>query len=155
VRAGKPVPDFPQGERLRHADLLTQPCDILVPAALEGQITAENAGTIQARLIVEGANGPTTGEADRLLRERGVFIVPDILANAGGVIVSYFEWVQDLQLFFWKEDEVNSRLRDILRRAFQRTLALAQQDRVDLRTAAMMEAVTRVARATALRGVYP
>ncbi len=155
VRAGKPVPDFPQGRRLSHAELLTQPCDILVPAAMEGQITGENAGAIQAQLIVEGANGPTTGEADRLLRERGVFIVPDILANAGGVIVSYFEWVQDLQFFFWKEEEVNSRLRDILTGAFQRTLALAQREGVDLRTAAMMEAVTRVARATALRGFYP
>ncbi len=155
VRAGKPVPEFAQGERLSNPALLTQPCDILVPAAMEGQITGENAGAIQARLIVEGANGPTTGDADRLLRERGVFIVPDILANAGGVIVSYFEWVQDLQFFFWKENEVNTRLRDILTAAFQRTLALAQEEGVDLRTAAMMEAVTRVARATALRGVYP
>jgi glutamate dehydrogenase (NAD(P)+) len=104
---------------------------------------------------VEGANGPTTGEADRLLRERGIFIVPDILANAGGVIVSYFEWVQDLQFFFWKEDEVNSRLRDILIGAFHRTLGVARQEGVDLRTAALMEAVSRVARATKLRGIYP
>ena len=155
VRAGHFVQGFPRGERVSNADLLTLPCEILVPAALGGQITEANASLIRARLIVEGANGPTTEEADRLLRERGVFIVPDILANAGGVIVSYFEWVQDLQFFFWKEDEVNSRLRDILTLAFQRTLALSQKERVDLRTAAMMEAVSRVARATQLRGFYP
>ena len=155
VRAGHVVQEFPRGERVSNADLLTLPCEILVPAALGGQITEANASLIRARLIVEGANGPTTEEADRLLRERGVFIVPDILANAGGVIVSYFEWVQDLQFFFWKEDEVNSRLRDILTLAFQRTLALSQKERVDLRTAAMMEAVSRVARATQLRGFYP
>jgi glutamate dehydrogenase (NAD(P)+) len=135
--------------------LLTLPCEILIPAALEGQLTGKNAGAVQARLVVEGANGPTTAEADPVLRDRGVLILPDILANAGGVIVSYFEWVQDLQFFFWKEDEVNSRLRDILTGAFQRTLALARRQGVDLRTAALMEAVERVARATKLRGFYP
>jgi glutamate dehydrogenase (NAD(P)+) len=155
VRAGKAVREYPEGEAITNEELLELPCEILVPAALGGQFTAANAPAVQARLIVEGANGPTTGEADRVLQERGVFIVPDILANAGGVIVSYFEWVQDLQFFFWKEDEVNSRLRDILIGAFHRTLGLARQEGVDLRTAALMEAVSRVARATKLRGIYP
>ncbi len=155
VRAGKAVREYPEGEAITNEELLELPCEILVPAALGGQFTAANAPAVQARLIVEGANGPTTGEADRVLQERGVFIVPDILANAGGVIVSYFEWVQDLQFFFWKEDEVNSRLRDILIGAFHRTLGVARQEGVDLRTAALMEAVSRVARATKLRGIYP
>ncbi len=155
VRAGKAVREYPEGEAITNEELLELPCEILVPAALGGQFTAANAPAVQARLIVEGANGPTTGEADRILQERGVFIVPDILANAGGVIVSYFEWVQDLQFFFWKEDEVNSRLRDILIGAFHRTLGVARQEGVDLRTAALMEAVSRVARATKLRGIYP
>jgi glutamate dehydrogenase (NAD(P)+) len=155
VRRGQPLGASAAGEAVSNADLLTLPCDILSPAALGGQLTATNAGAVQARLIVEGANGPTTSEADRLLRDRGIFIVPDILANAGGVIVSYFEWVQDLQCFFWKEHEVNSRLRAILTAAFDRTLALSEQQGIDLRTAALMEAVGRVAQATTLRGLYP
>jgi glutamate dehydrogenase (NAD(P)+) len=154
-RAGQWVRQYPEGEPITNDEILTLPCEVLIPAALGGQLTSANAGSVQAHLIVEGANGPTTAEADRLLRDRGVFIIPDILANAGGVIVSYFEWVQDLQFFFWKEDEVNSRLRDILIAAFQRTLSLARQEGADLRTAALMEAVTRVARATKLRGIYP
>jgi glutamate dehydrogenase/leucine dehydrogenase len=155
ARAGEWIRQYPDGDPITNEELLQIPCEILIPAALGGQITAANAGAIQARLIVEGANGPTTAEADRRLRDRGVLILPDILANAGGVIVSYFEWVQDLQFFFWKEDEVNSRLRDIITRAFHRTITLARQEGVDLRTAALMEAVTRVARATKLRGIYP
>jgi glutamate dehydrogenase (NAD(P)+) len=154
-RAGQWVRQYAGGEPVTNEELLRLPCEVLIPAALGGQLTAANAGGVQARLIVEGANGPATAEADRLLRDRGIFIIPDILANAGGVIVSYFEWVQDLQFFFWKEEEVNSRLRDILTKAFQRTLILARQERADLRTAALMEAVTRVARATKLRGIYP
>ncbi|MGE5850433.1 MAG: Glu/Leu/Phe/Val family dehydrogenase [Candidatus Methylomirabilota bacterium] len=154
-RAGQWVRQYPEGEPVTNEELLSLPCEVLIPAALGGQLTSANVGAVQARLIVEGANGPATAEADRLLQSRGVFIIPDILANAGGVIVSYFEWVQDLQFFFWKEEEVNSRLRDILTAAFQRTLTLARQERVDLRTAALMEAVTRVARATKLRGIYP
>jgi glutamate dehydrogenase (NAD(P)+) len=154
-RAGQWVRQYPEGEPITNDEILTLPCEVLIPAALGGQLTSANAGAVQARLIAEGANGPTTAEADRLLRDRGVYIIPDILANAGGVIVSYFEWVQDLQFFFWKEEEVNSRLRDILIGAFQRTLSLARQERADLRTAALMEAVTRVARATKLRGIYP
>jgi len=154
-RAGQWIRQYPEGEPITNDEILTLPCEVLIPAALGGQLTSVNAGAVQARLIAEGANGPTTAEADRLLRDRGVFIIPDILANAGGVIVSYFEWVQDLQFFFWKEEEVNSRLRDILTGAFQRTLTLALHERADLRTAALMEAVTRVARATKLRGIYP
>jgi glutamate dehydrogenase (NAD(P)+) len=154
-RAGQLVRQYPEGEPVTNEELLALPCEVLIPAALGGQLTSANAGAVQARLIVEGANGPATAEADRLLQRRGVFIIPDILANAGGVIVSYFEWVQDLQFFFWKEEEVNSRLRDILTAAFHRTLTLARQGRADLRTAALMEAVTRVARATKLRGIYP
>ncbi|HEX9900859.1 MAG TPA: Glu/Leu/Phe/Val dehydrogenase [Candidatus Methylomirabilis sp.] len=154
-RAGQWVRQYPEGEPITNDEILTLPCEVLIPAALGGQLTSANAGAVQARLIAEGANGPTTAEADRLLRDRGVYIIPDILANAGGVIVSYFEWVQDLQFFFWKEEEVNSRLRDILIGAFQRTLSLARKERADLRTAALMEAVTRVARATKLRGIYP
>ncbi len=155
VRVRQWVQEYAGGDPISNEELLTLPCEILIPAALEGQLTGKNAGAVQARLVVEGANGPTTAEADPLLRDRGVLILPDILANAGGVIVSYFEWVQDLQFFFWKEDEVNSRLRDILTGAFQRTLALARRQGVDLRTAALMEAVERVARATKLRGFYP
>jgi glutamate dehydrogenase (NAD(P)+) len=155
TQGGRWVREFPEGEPVGNQALLTLPCEILVPAALGGVLTAQNAPSVKARLIVEGANGPATAEADRLLRDRGVFIVPDVLANAGGVIVSYFEWVQDLQFFFWEEREVNSRLREILVGAFQRTLATSGERGVDLRTAALMEAVTRVAQATKLRGIYP
>jgi glutamate dehydrogenase (NAD(P)+) len=155
ARAGQWVRQCPGGQPVTNEELLLLPCEILIPAALGGQLTTKNAGAVRARLIVEGANGPATADADRLLRDRGIVIIPDILANAGGVIVSYFEWVQDLQFFFWKEEEVNSRLRGILTRAFQRTLRLAEQEGVDLRTAALMEAVARVARATELRGIYP
>jgi len=155
TRGGRWVREFPDGEPVGNEALLELPCEILVPAALGGILTGRNAAKVSARLIVEGANGPATAEADRTLRDRGVFIVPDVLANAGGVIVSYFEWVQDLQFFFWEEREVNSRLREILVGAFQRTLATSRERGVDLRTAALMEAVTRVAQATKLRGIYP
>ena len=155
TQGGRWVREFPDGEPVGNEELLALPCEILVPAALGGVLTAQNAPKVSARLIVEGANGPATAEADRILRDRGVFTVPDVLANAGGVIVSYFEWVQDLQFFFWEEREVNSRLREILLGAFQRTLATSRKRGVDLRTAALMEAVTRVAQATKLRGIYP
>ncbi len=155
AQGGRWVREFPDGERVGNEELLALPCEILVPAALGGVLTAQNAAKVSARLIVEGANGPATAEADRILRDQGAFIVPDVLANAGGVIVSYFEWVQDLQFFFWEEREVNSRLRDILVGAFQRTLETSRERRVDLRTAALMEAVARVAQATRLRGIYP
>ncbi|HEV2359744.1 MAG TPA: Glu/Leu/Phe/Val dehydrogenase [bacterium] len=136
-------------------DLLELPCEILVPSALEGQITKDNAGQIKARIIVEGANGPTTPEADEILRQRKVFVVPDILANAGGVVVSYFEWVQDLQSFFWTEEEINERLERIMVRSFREVLESAQEREVDMRTGALVRAVSRLNDALLTRGIYP
>ncbi len=152
------IAGFKSGKAISNDDLLELPCDILVPAALENQITSENAPRIKAKIIVEGANGPTTPEADRILKERGIFVVPDILANAGGVTVSYFEWVQSLQSYFWKEDEVNERLRQIMTGAFDAVMKMMEKYKdkgVDMRTAAMMLAVQRVAEAARLRGLYP
>jgi glutamate dehydrogenase (NAD(P)+) len=142
-------------ETVSNSGLLELPCDVLIPAALEGQITEKNADDIQARFIVEGANGPTTPEADDILNERGILIVPDILANAGGVIVSYFEWVQDLQAFFWDEANVFERLDKIMKDAFERTYETALVKQIDLRTAAQVTAIQRVADAIATRGIYP
>ncbi len=142
-------------DRITNAELLELPCDILIPAALENQITGSNAHQIKARLLVEGANGPTTPDADEILAERGIYVVPDILANAGGVTVSYFEWVQGLQEFFWSEEEVNERLERILTRSFSSTVELAERERITLRLAAYLVAVERVAEATTLRGIYP
>jgi glutamate dehydrogenase (NAD(P)+) len=129
-------------------------CDILIPAALEMQITKENAHRLRCRILAEGANGPTTLEADAILREKDVFLIPDILVNAGGVIVSYFEWVQDLQNFFWTEEEVNKKLREILGRAFHEVLNMSLKQKVDMRLAALMIGVDRVARAMLWRGLY-
>jgi glutamate dehydrogenase (NAD(P)+) len=142
-------------EHLTNAELLTLDVDVLIPAALENQITEDNAGQIRAGLIVEGANGPTTFEAAHILGERGVVVVPDILANAGGVIVSYFEWVQDLQAFFWDVDEVRAQLKRAMGRAFDEVWSLAQAQQVNLRTAAYMLGVERVASAFQLRGLFP
>jgi glutamate dehydrogenase (NAD(P)+) len=149
------VPGFRGGEAIGNETLLELPCDILVPAAIEGQITGANASRIQTKLIVEGANGPTTPDADEILTARGVLVVPDILANAGGVIVSYFEWVQDLSSLFWSEEEINARLEPIMMGAFDRVAAAAREREVDLRTAAMVTAVQRVADALMTRGIYP
>ncbi len=149
------VVGFPETEAVTNEELLELPCDILIPAALEEQITEANAGRIRARLIAEAANGPTTPEADRILADRGVIVLPDIYANAGGVTVSYFEWVQGLQQFYWTEEEVNTRLRTIMTRAFQAIQATAERYRVPLRTAALALAVQRVAEITRLRGIYP
>jgi glutamate dehydrogenase (NAD(P)+) len=149
------VVGFPEADAISNAELLELPCDMLVPAALENQITAENAERIQARIIGEAANGPTTPDADAILYERGIFIIPDILAGAGGVTVSYFEWVQGLQEFFWTEREVNAQLERIIVRAFRNVLRIAQERRVNMRTAAYLIAVDRVAQATMTRGIYP
>ena len=142
-------------EAVTNDDLLELPCEILVPSALEGQITKDNADRIKARMVVEGANGPTTPEADEILRNRKVFVVPDILANAGGVVVSYFEWVQDLQSFFWTEEEINDRLERIMVRSFREVLETAQDKEVDMRTAALVRAVGRLNDALLTRGIYP
>jgi glutamate dehydrogenase (NAD(P)+) len=149
------VAGTPGTQQLGPRDVLELPCDILVPAATQMQITADNAPRIQARLIVEAANGPTTPEADRILRERGVHIVPDILASAGGVTVSYFEWVQDLQSFFWTEEEIDERLALVIQRAHNDVARLAHDYSCDMRTAATMLGVKRVAEGNDIRGIYP
>ena len=153
VRGG--VSGFKKAEDLTNAELLALPVTVLVPAANENQITEANADRVQARLVTEAANAAVTPEADRVLHDRGVFLVPDILANAGGVIASYFEWVQDLQAFFWEEEEVNTKLHHIITRAFYDVLHTSVNKRVDMRTAAYVIAVQRVANATTVRGVYP
>jgi glutamate dehydrogenase (NAD(P)+) len=149
------VAGFPGCRAITNAELLELPVDMLVPAALENQITARNAGRIQASIVIEGANGPTTPDADLILERRGIVVVPDILANAGGVTVSYFEWVQDLQSFFWEEGEINRQLERILRRAFGQMCEQADRHSVSLRLGAYLVAVKRVADATAVRGIYP
>jgi len=149
------VSGFPEAEAITNAELLTLPCDILVPAALERQLTVDNAGAIQCRILAEGANGPTTPEADEILRQRGIFVIPDILCNAGGVIVSYFEWVQDLQNYFWTETQINRRLKQVLIRAFRQVYAKVDHAQVDMRTAALMLGVGRVAEGERVRGLFP
>jgi glutamate dehydrogenase (NAD(P)+) len=151
----EPLSTFPQGDAITNTELLEADCDILIPAALENQITENIARRVRAQIVVEGANGPTTHEADRVLIDRGVIVVPDILANAGGVTVSYFEWVQDLQAFFWDEKEVRDRLRTILGRAFQDVWRTAEEARVDLRLAASLVGLKRLAQAVRQRGLFP
>ncbi|MBV9121017.1 MAG: Glu/Leu/Phe/Val dehydrogenase [Chloroflexi bacterium] len=149
------VVGFRDTEQVSNDELLTLPCDLLVPAAYENQITALNAPQIKARMIAEGANGPTTPEADAILRDRGIPVIPDILCNAGGVTVSYFEWVQDLQEFFWDEDEINGKLKRIMTRAFDAIEEVQDQHHSDMRTAAYIVGVQRVAEAIQTRGIYP
>ena len=144
----------PYGEKISNAQILELKCDILVPAALEMQITKENAPRLQCRILAEGANGPTTLDADAVLKDKDVFLIPDVLANAGGVVVSYFEWVQDLQNFFWTEQEVTHKLRDILVRVFHEVLTMSEREKVDMRLAALMIGIERVARAMLWRGLY-
>lgn len=156
VATHRTVAGFPGGDVISNADLLEQPCDVLVPAALERQIHGENAGKIRCRILAEAANGPTTPEADAILAQRPeVFVLPDILCNAGGVVVSYFEWVQDLQSFFWGETEVIDRLYRMLEGAFSQTVKFARDRRVSLRTAALASGIERVWRAKRLRGLFP
>jgi glutamate dehydrogenase (NAD(P)+) len=146
---------FRGAEVVTNPQLLEIPTDVLIPAAVGSQICKDNAERIQAGLIVEGANGPTTPAADQILRDRGVAVIPDILANAGGVVVSYFEWVQGLQYYFWKESEITSRLQEVMVRAFNRVWGIAHKEGTDLRTAALMDGIQRVAQGYAVRGLYP
>jgi glutamate dehydrogenase (NAD(P)+) len=149
------VVGFPGSEAVSNLDILELPCDVLVPAAIEGQITGDNAARVKAGIIVEAANGPTTPEADAILAGREILVVPDILANAGGVTVSYFEWVQDLQAYFWDEQEINEHLERIMVSTFKRVAKLAAARQTTLRTAALVVAVQRVADALMTRGIYP
>ena len=149
------VQGFPGSEDISNAELLETACDVLIPAAYENQITARNAANVKAKIVAEAANGPTTPEADEILHERGVFMIPDILCNAGGVTVSYFEWVQDLNRDHWTEKEVNAKLKVIMEKAFDEVLAQVQKHSVNMRTGAYLNAVQRVADATAMRGLYP
>jgi glutamate dehydrogenase (NAD(P)+) len=150
-----PLAESKAGDVVSNAELLALPVDFLVPAAIEGQLTRANADSVRARFVVEGANGPTTPEADAIFADRGIVLIPDILANAGGVIVSYFEWVQDLQFYFWDEAEVNERLHKVITRACNDVLRTSQEHKITLREAAMVLAVGRVAEAARLRGIYP
>ncbi|TMC50685.1 MAG: Glu/Leu/Phe/Val dehydrogenase [Chloroflexi bacterium] len=155
LRDGGRVSDFEAGERISNRELLELDVDVLVPAAMESQIHARNAEQVRARVIAEGANAPVTPSAEDHLEERGVLVVPDILANAGGLVVSYFEWVQDLQAFFWDAGEVDRRLESIMVRSYQRVRQIAEQQHVSLRAAAYRVAVAKVAGATRVRGIYP
>ena len=149
------VVGMPNTSLISNDEVLEIDCDILLPAALENQITASNASKVRAKIVAEGGNGPTTPAADAILFERGVYLIPDVLCNAGGVTVSYFEWVQDLQGFFWDEDEVNSQLERLMKKAFQEVNETAIREKTDRRTAAYMLAVKRVAEATRVRGLFP
>jgi glutamate dehydrogenase (NAD(P)+) len=146
---------YPEGDEVSNEELLELPCDILAPAALQNQITGENADRVTCKMLAEGANGPTTLEADEILNNKGVFILPDVLGNAGGVTVSYFEWVQDTQNYMWSLKEINNRLHEILLDAFERTVARSVGDNIDMRTAALIEGINRVTQAKLLRGVFP
>jgi glutamate dehydrogenase (NAD(P)+) len=147
--------EYPDAQHLGNSDMLELPCEILIPAAIAGVIDGANADRVQARIVAEGANGPTTMEADAILADKGVFMIPDILANSGGVTVSYFEWVQDLQNYFWSENETVARLREIMNKAFDEVLSISIREKVDMRTAALVKGVRRVADAKLVRGVYP
>ena len=154
-RTNRSFDGFDGAEAITNEDLLILDCDVLAPCALEQVVTADNADNVKARIVAEGANGPVTPEADQILDERGVLVLPDVLANAGGVVVSYFEWVQGLQEYFWKESEVNAKLNDIVTRAFAETWRAHEERDISMRLAAYAIAVGRVAEATITRGLYP
>jgi len=151
----RPLHECGVGEFISNEELFQLDCTVLIPAALSEQITDKNAGKIRCRILAEGANGPTTLEADRILEDKGVFIIPDILANSGGVIVSYFEWVQDVQKYFWKEQDIRARLHEIITEAFWRTLEFSKARRVGMRMAALMSGIDKIAQAHLARGLYP
>jgi glutamate dehydrogenase (NAD(P)+) len=152
---GRSLRETKLGDRITNEDLLQLDCTVLVPAALSEQITAANAAKVRCKILAEGANGPTTLEADEILHDKGIFIIPDILANSGGVIVSYFEWVQDVQRFFWKEQDIRDRLQEIITSAFHRTLDFSMNQKVTMRMAALMSGIDQVAKAHLARGLYP
>ncbi len=149
------IAGYEGGQRVTNEELLELDCDVLIPAAIEGQLTRANADRVKASVIVEAANGPTVPEADEIFEDRGILVVPDILANAGGVTVSYFEWVQDIQAYYWSEDEVNDRLRQIMEKSYVDVLNVAEERKVSMRTAATILGVGRVAEAHITRGLYP
>jgi glutamate dehydrogenase (NAD(P)+) len=155
VTENKVLRGYPRGEAISNDQLLEIKCDILAPCALDGVINKNNVDKIQAKIVVEGANGPCTGDAAKRLAERDILNIPDILANGGGVIVSYFEWVQGLAHFFWNEDEVNQKMKTIITGAFDKVWDLKVEKKIDMRTAAMASAVRRLERAMLLRGLYP
>ncbi len=154
VKQNRSLEGYPKADPISNEDLLVLDVDVLLPAALENVITRKNADRIRAKIVCEGANGPTTAPADAILDEKGIFVIPDILANAGGVTVSYFEWVQDRGGYFWDEDTVNDRLRNIMVKGFRDVLALSKQHKVNMRTAAYMLSISRVATVHRLRGIY-
>src|SRR4030081_539656 len=154
AREHRQLAGYTKAETIPHEQVLTVDCDVLIPAATENVITRKNTPHIKAKIICEGANGPPSAAADRILEDKGVFVIPDILANAGGVTVSYFEWVQDRGGYFWSEETVNERLTDIMTRSFGDVLKLSTQHKVDMRTAAYMLAISRVATVHRLRGIY-
>ena len=155
VRRHGALKNYSGADEISNAELLELKCDILAPCALQNQITEQNASRLQCRLLAEGANGPTTLKADKILQDAGIFVLPDILGNAGGVTVSYFEWVQDTQNFTWSLEEINDRLHRIMTAAFHRTLKRSLRDSLDMRTAALIEGIQRVAQAKLLRGLFP
>jgi glutamate dehydrogenase (NAD(P)+) len=155
VEKNRVLQGYPDGDEIDNKEMLELECDVLVPAALQNQITAENAPRIKCKMLAEGANGPTSLEADEILNEKGVFVLPDVLGNAGGVTVSYFEWVQGLQNFSWSLEEINNRLHSTMTEAFQRTMLRVQRDKLDLRTAALIEGIYRVQEAKVKRGLFP
>ena len=155
LKENKHVVGLKEANAITNEELFELDCDVIVPAAIEGQITEKNADKVKAKIVVEGANGPTTPEADKILQDKKVFLVPDILANAGGVTVSYFEWVQDIQCYFWSEEDVQKKLKDVMVGTFNRVLALSNKKGIDMRTAALMLGIGRVAEAKKMRGLYP
>lgn len=155
VKTNKTIGGFPKSQKISNDELLLLDVEALFPCALEGVIDEKNADKVKAKMIVEGANGPVTNAATKILHEKGVYIVPDIIANGGGVVVSYFEWVQDTMSFFWDEDEVNNRLKSIITKAFDKAYAMSQEKKVDMRQGAMAVSVDRLQKAMLLRGLYP